>query len=177
VAKARKRGKRSTGARRPPRIVSRPAVLPLQKDTATRTLLSGLDTLADHFRRDSEDRATWKMKKGDARSIWVVHLRVSGEWDWEAINSVAHRIEGLRTVYKDISDKRLAFARLEYTQYDRDGNKEAEGWFAPSPLTTWDNLVKTLQEESDVRREGSYARRYENSHIHTIAISFASRVP
>ena len=175
---ARTRGKRTpSGPRRQPRIVSRPSVLPLQKDSTTRTLLNGIDALADQFRRASDGSSTWKVKKGDSRSIWVAHVRITGDWDWTAIHLVSENVEHLKTVYKDISDRRLAFARFEYTQYDDDGNEVNRGWYAPSPLTTWESLIKSFQEESDEEDSGSRARRYENTIISTIVISFASRTP
>lgn len=176
---ARTRGKRggSRGTRVNPRIVSRPAVLPLQKDTATRTLLNGVDTLADVLRRNSEGKSTWKLKNGSPQSVWVLHLKQYGDWDWSALNLTFNKVEHMRSVYKDISDKRLSFARLHYRQYDDDGEEVTEGWYAPSPLTTWANLVQAFQQESDMEDAGSRARRYENTHVDIIVISFASRTP
>lgn len=176
MARTRKRGSGSKrGARVQPRIVSRPAVLPTTKDSATRTLINGIDNLADVMRRFSDGSSTWKIKKGEARSVWVAHIRQKGRWDWQALHDVFVKIEGMKSVYKDISDRRLSFARLHYRQYDEDGNEVNEGWYAPSPLTTWENLVIALQEESNVYDQTSRARKYENTGIDEITISFASR--
>jgi hypothetical protein len=167
---------RARGKKPPARVISRPAVLPPTKDAATRTLLDGIDALAEQLRRASAEKSTWKIIKAKATSIWVVHVKQHGDWDWKAINDVFHKVESLRTVYKDISDRRLSFARLHYQQLDRDGEVENTGWYSPSRLTTWENLVKALQSESNMDDAGSRARRYENTAIDIIVFSFASRV-
>jgi hypothetical protein len=174
---AGKRGKRGTsrGVRMNPRIVSRPAVLPTQKDSTTRTLLSGLDTLGEVLLKHSEGRSTWKLKDGSPQTVWVVHFKQLGDWDWRAIHLAFVKVETMKSIYKAISDRRLSFARLHYNQFDDDGELVTEGWYAPSPLTTWENLVKALQEESNEDDPGSRARRYENTHIDQIVISLASR--
>jgi len=182
MARARsKKGRRGVAAavKKTPRIISRPAVLPPVKESVTRTLLAGIDALGEQLRRASDDgiggRSTTAMTKGEARTIWVAHMRQRGEWDWSSLHTVFTRIQGMKTVYKDISDKRLAFARMHYVQYDDDGEVRGEGWYAPSPLTTWNNLTLAIQTESDDTDSGSRARRYENTVIDEIIISFASR--
>lgn len=160
-----------------PRVVSRPAVLPAVKDSSTRTLIAGIDALGEQLRRASAENSTWKIIKGGANTKWVAHLKQRGEWDWDGFHAAMMRIEGLKTVYKDISDRRVAFCRLHFVQYNEDGDQVMEGWYSPSPMTVWANLVKILQTDSNGDETDSHARKYEWTVLDTIVFSFASRAP